>query len=155
MIPTLQRAVAELQRQLAALRQQNRIKLYEEARRHLGIDVTPLDKVDDAVACAEVVTTLLGRVIPFPVIPGTATLHHKIKSRPDLFVEVSTPRPGDIALAPTVGKNIGHVGILGVNNIIMSNDSWTGLFRENYTVSSWIERYVSRKGLRNYWYRLK
>jgi hypothetical protein len=148
--------IGKLTQLLAQLRQTNRVKLYDTARRHIGIDVTPLDKINDDVACAETVTTLLRIVLPdTPIIPGTASLHAYFNKNWNRYELVSSPKTGDIVLSPTIGKNVGHVGIVGLNNTIMSNDSRTGLFVENYTVSSWIERFVTRKGLKVYWYRLK
>lgn len=148
--------IQKLTQLLAELRQTNRVRLYETATRHIGLDVTPLDKINDEVACAETLTTLLRLVHPdTPIIPGTATLHTYLNKHWNRFELVSSPKPGDIVLSPTVGKNVGHVGIVGLNNTIMSNDSRTGLFVENYTVSSWKERFVTRKGLKLYWYRLK
>ena len=55
---------------------------------------------------------------------------------------------GNIVISPTGmgdGSIRGHVGIMGKNDVIMSNDSRTGKWMANYTIETWRERY-SRKG---------
>lgn len=151
--------INQLRAALESLRQTNRIRLYETARQHLGVDVTPGDKVNDEVACAEVVSTLLSRVIPgFPILPGTFTLNEYFKRRSDLFTLTTTPKFGDLVISPTMGKNVGHVGIVGKDSRIMSNNSLLpkkGIFLENYTIGSWYEYFVRRKGLKVFYYTLK
>ncbi|MDO9416323.1 hypothetical protein [Pararhizobium sp.] len=60
---------------------------------------------------------------------------------------------GCIIISPTEGSNIGHVGILGprtgdTNRLIYSNSSSAALWKQNFTVKSWVQRYKTNKGLK-------
>ena len=121
---------------------------------NLGKDVTPKDVIDDEVACAETVTTILQMVYAdMPIITGTYTLWQHMKSPTSNFVEVNEPEPGAIIISPTgTGKYgcIGHVGIIDDNGIIMSNNSFgqhKGQFTQNYTFDTWTERYKNQHGM--------
>lgn len=70
---------------------------------------------------------------------------------------------GGIVISPTrtlsSGKrNVGHVGFLGEGQggarLIYSNSSSAALWKQNFTVQSWIDRYQTRKGLPVYFYPL-
>ena len=66
--------------------------------------------------------------------------------------------PGTIVIAATGegnGSMRGHVGILGENGLIMSSDSSDGLFKGNYDVNSWFQRYAVRGGFPIHYYKLK
>jgi predicted carbohydrate-binding protein with CBM5 and CBM33 domain len=63
---------------------------------------------------------------------------------------VDLPDKGCVIISPTgyagpggILSN-GHTGIVGVDGNIMSNDSATGLFTQNYTIESWRKRYVDQ-----------
>ena len=60
---------------------------------------------------------------------------------------------GAIIISPTEGSNIGHVGLLGPHTgderrLIYSNSSSAAMWKQNFTLGSWIARYRDRKGLR-------
>lgn len=120
--------------------------VYQTALKYLGVDASPSDIVDDVVGCAESVTTILRQHVKMPIIPGTASLYAYMLNSP-LFKRVSIPMPGDIVISPTGmgnGKIQGHTGIVGQNNIIMSNDSFTGKWMANYTILTWRARYADK-----------
>ncbi|MBY3181364.1 hypothetical protein HFO24_06725 [Rhizobium laguerreae] len=60
---------------------------------------------------------------------------------------------GCIIISPTEGSNIGHVGILGPrtgddSRLIYSNSSAAALWKQNFTLKSWVKRYKTTKGLK-------
>ena len=71
---------------------------------------------------------------------------------------------GGIIISPTEprpdgGRNIGHVGILGPktgdgSRLIYSNSSSAAMWKQNFTLDSWIARYRTKKGLRIRFYPL-
>lgn len=127
--------------------------IYKIATDSLGMDVTPLDDVDDVLACAETVTTILKKAGAIDrIIAGTWTLErHLMQSKH--WIPVLTPMAGDVVISATgtskKGKNApfrGHVAIYGMNGVLMSNDSYSGLWQANYTILSWRNRYGKRGG---------
>lgn len=123
--------------------------LYQFALKYLGTDASPADLADDVVGCAETVTTILKAYMGFPVILGTATLYSNLETNPK-FKRVTVPMPGNIVLSPTGmgnGNIQGHVGFVGQNGQILSNDSYTGKFSANFTLDTWNARYRDKGGL--------
>lgn len=118
---------------------------------YLGIDFTPSDNTPDMFACAETVTTLLKSCGVFSqVVTGTWTLNQRLeRGREKGWVQTTNPQPGDIIISPTgMRRNTatsiknGHVGIVGNNGLIYSNDSYTGKWMTHYTLDSWHTRYA-------------
>lgn len=129
------------------------LALYNYAVKFLGVDSSPNDLADDMVGCAETVTTILNKYMGFPIILGTSTLNANLSTNPK-FKRTYTPTPGCIIISPTTPKNVGHVGFVGQNNIILSNDSYTGKFSANYTIATWTARYKNALGLEVIYYTL-
>lgn len=133
------------------------VRLYEETLKCVNTDVTPKDVIPDPVACAETVSTLINKVVPFPIIAGTYSLYEKL-SKDDRFIRVFEPQKGDILIYPTKTGNgnlsNGHAFICGENNLFYSNDSESGLLKQNYTLSTARKRYVELGGFKEYFYRL-
>jgi peptidoglycan hydrolase-like protein with peptidoglycan-binding domain len=129
----------------------NREILHEAALSCLNKDVTPADIVSDEVACAETVNAIYKKAFGKEIGGGASTymLYESLKNNP-LFVKTNSPSAGDIVISPTGHGNgtlsNGHVGIVGVDNSIMSNNSSTGKFTRNFTFESWRTRYVYRGG---------
>lgn len=129
----------------------NREKLYETAVSCLGIDVTPNDLVPDEVGCSDVVNHIHFMAFGEEIGGGASTylLYGALKDSEE-WTKVDSPLPGDIVISPSgyagVGGKLshGHVGIIGNNVMIMSNDSKTGKFLENYTIASWRAYYVDK-----------
>lgn len=126
--------------------------LYETALSCLNTDVTPKDLVPDNVACAETLNAIYARAFGKSIGGGASTynLYNSLLKHLD-FTRVDLPLPGDIIISPTGyskdgGKTLpnGHTGIVGENTKIMSNDSASGLFKANYTIQTWTDRYVSK-----------
>lgn len=119
-------------------------KIYEEAMKRIGTDASPRDLANDFFGCAESVTTILKAVDPrFPIITGTWTLWDYLEKSP-FFVKVTKPVAGDIIINPTSALYTGHVGIFKDDNLIISNDSNSGLFKQNYTLSTWRATYKNK-----------
>lgn len=121
------------------------MKLYKLAKASLGKDIA---KTQDELGCAEAVSGLLNRAygdIPAGVL-STTTLYQKIASSGSYAVTRAVQplsrvaKPGDVILSPTGfgsdPSDHGHVGVAGFYGI-MSNDSATGLFKQNYTFDAW------------------
>jgi len=121
----------------------NQEHLLELARTKVGEDVSPNDIAPDELGCAESVSTLLGLLIKFPIIVSTKVLYETLKND-TRFERTLKLEAGNIIISPTGygnGKVTGHVGICGDNEIIYSNDSDTGTWQPNFTITSWVNRY--------------
>ena len=132
-------------------------RLYITAVGSLGEDITPQDEIPDDVACAEVINKIHEKTFGFPILSiregGASTkLLYYAMVKSSLFQESPEPLSGSIVISPTGLNNRiskiknGHIGIIGLNKIIMSNNSSNGLFEENYTIDSWKKRFVSEGG---------
>lgn len=137
----------------------NRLKLYTQAVSFLGIDASPLDEAPDDVGCADSVSRILKSIFPQSLKGSIATaeLYKQLRASPD-YKLVTEFRAGDIIISPTgMGKTgkikHGHVGIIGEYEEIMSNSSATGLWTNNYTLTSWVDRYRTQGGYPIYFFR--
>lgn len=157
--------VYALMAQLKALTpvETNKEKLYRFAKAALGTDASPYDLASDEYGCADSVNQLFLKAFGRPIaVPGVSTLQLYDLMRADpRFVEVEDGEFGDIVISPTTyGHNPsmsnGHVGICAkYDEGIMSNDSNTGLWRENYNKTSWRKRYVYEGGYPMKFFRIK
>lgn len=140
--------------------------LYNLAKSLLGYHLTLDNSIPQDTGCAEAISkilSLIGQNIPTGGIPGTASLYTWLKSNP-AFEEVTEPNEGVIIISPTGmgnGHVEGHVGIFGGFNVqynndfgILSNDSNTGLFREQWSYSAWKQYYGGYGGLPVYMFNL-
>ena len=132
--------------------------LYAAAVLKLGQDASPKDLVDDDVACAETVSNLIQKIIPsFPTFTGTWTLWAYLK-KDTRFKQMILSEPGCVIISPTGTGNgrlrNGHVGILGKDGIIMSNDSASGLLLENFNLTSWRQKYQAVGGFPVYFFKI-
>lgn len=133
-----------------------REKLYVVARKSLGIDVSPSDNAPDDLACVESLCQILGKVgIETPKTLSTLTFYNWLKKSPR-FIQTTENKVGNIIISPTGKGNgsipHGHTGILGESGWILSNDSATGMWLENYTLQSWIARYRTKGGYPIYYF---
>lgn len=155
-LPGLIRALNYLQGVLQKLLEKKPNPILDRAKASLGIDVSPRDLAPDSLGCAESLTTLLKGIYPeIPIITGTYTLNEYLKSS-KMFQEVKIPNPGCIILSVSGTGNgtvRGHVGIIGENDEIYSNDSHTGLWSKHLSLMLWIERYVQKGELKTYYYK--
>ena len=125
-------------------------KLHETAVSCLGKDVGDSgygDAVDCAVSVNNIVFKAFGDYAGGDI--STYRMYHAIKNNKK-FREVRESLPGDIILSPSGHGNgrisNGHVGIMGENGQIMSNNSKNGLFEVTHTLSSWRAYYQIQGG---------
>lgn len=125
------------------------MKIYQTALTYLGKDASPNDLAPDELACAESVSDIINQAgFPMPIILSTKELYNYLKIN---WLQITTPLAGDVIISPTgLGGNNGitngHTGIVGLNGVIMSNNSATGNFLQNYTLSTWKARYQDKGG---------
>lgn len=137
-------------------------KLYDTMLASVGVDASPADLAPDELGCAETVSTIIKKVLPsFRVITGTWTLWDMFRKSSE-FMLVDTPEPGDIIISPTGMSSkgsrapfVGHAGFIGKRRKIYSNDSYSGLFEQNYTIDHWTARYQVDGGYPIYYFRAK
>lgn len=133
-------------------------QLYEAAKAHLGLHLTLDPSVPPDLGCAECwsfVARFAGIPIPNGGFPGTTGIGSFIRQS-GLFKKANVPTPGTTVLAETgtstKGSPHGHVGIMGQNGWIMSNDSDTGLFVAKYTAATWNAYFSTTLGFpTEYW----
>lgn len=132
-----------------------REKLYNFAKSCLGKDMAP---VQNEFGCAEAVNNVVFQALGYPAGGDVSTYRmYRELFNSTKFKKVSDPLLGDIILSPTgygSGKiPNGHVGIVSDGIKIMSNNSSTFLWEENYTFKSWEDRYVKVGGYPVYYFR--
>lgn len=132
-------------------------KIYQVAKLCLGEHLTLDSTVPADLGCAEAVSYVLGKAglsVPAKGFQGTANLYTWLLQHPD-FKAVTTPTAGGVVISPTgtssKGAPHGHVGIV-LQHGIGSNDSSTGLFKENYTTESWAKYFGVQKGFPVYYF---
>ena len=136
---------------ITALRKSNQGSIYIEALNSLGEDVSP---IYNDLGCVESWATDIYRSNPkrFKEVKGmvSTTVAYKYLKKSKKFIEVLAPEAGDTIISPsgygTGGLKHGHIGIVGVKGIVMSNNSKNSLLEENYTISSWKARYFGIGG---------
>lgn len=138
----------------------NRVKLYATALSYLGVDASPNDLAPDELGCADTVSAIIasafGSIIKYSV--STAEMFNLLDKSPH-FKRVTNFKFGDIIISPTgKGKyphviSNGHVGIVGEDEEVLSNSSATGLFTNNFTITSWVARYRTKGGYPIYFFR--
>jgi hypothetical protein len=131
-------------------------RLYNTAVACLGKDVTPDDRIDDDVDCADTVNTVYALCFAKKIVtPGDSTieLYSAMKNAPLRFKEIDHFVPGAIIISVTGTGNgsleHGHTGICG-KNWIMSNDSQTGKLLANFNYDTWHQRYVILGGFKTH-----
>lgn len=161
----LERLIALLQDYLSNYDASNAGKLYITAVTSLGTDASPNDLAPDEFGCAETVDDIhrkaFGYFIGHGALPSlsTAILFTILRNRVDEWCEVTVPKAGDVVISPTgygnghVDGNHGHVGIVSKDGAIMSNDSASGIFKENYTLASWQQKFAQQGGFPVKFYR--
>lgn len=127
--------------------------LHQAALSFLGKDASPQDHAPDELGCVDsfqqVYKAAFGSA--FSTTLSTAQLYKDFsRSTRVLNVPLQAAKAGDIILCPTGhGTNPamphGHVGIIGEAGTVMSNDSATGKWMQNYSVLTWT-KYFGVKG---------
>jgi hypothetical protein len=83
---------------------------------------------------------------------GTAVFGPELRACFNAVLDEAVVPAGGIVISPTRGSHIGHVGILGPatgddGRLIYSNSSAAALWKQNFNVARWPQRYVETKGL--------
>jgi len=132
----------------------NKKTLLDVCNENLGKDASPQDSAPDELGCVDSVTTLMRQVRPeTPHMLSTVAFNTWLKAN---YTLVDIPQEEDIIISPTVGKKIGHVGIVMENGLIGSNNSFginKGKFTKNYTYDSWVRYFKTKRGLQVLVYR--
>jgi putative peptidoglycan binding protein len=123
--------------------------LGETAISLLGIDVSPLDRSIDDLACVESVDCVLEAALGKKYFNSLSTIDAGkiMKSSPLMFKPTNTPSKGTIIVSTTKGPKHGHIGIYKDSYKIMSNSSSTGIWSQNYNTDTWKNRYINLLGL--------
>ncbi len=104
------------------------------------------------LACAWAVNRIVKRALGAPVGGGLSTFEMAaVLRKKDQLCEA--PFPGAIVISPT-GAKVGHVGIVGAGGAIYSNSSNRERWEQNYTVTSWYQRFRDTKGLPVHFFQL-
>ncbi len=134
--------------------------LYDTAFSFMRKDVSP---TENELGCAESVNFIHREAFGDEIGGGVSTrlMHEALKKRKD-FKEIPSPEMGCIIISPTRANdptNNGHVGICGKDREtdglrrIMSNNSVTYLWDDNFTIDSWNAYYKKKKGLDIFYYK--
>lgn len=133
--------------------------LYDVATSFLGRDASPNDLAPDEYGCAETVSNIIRSAFPelnFPIMLSTRQLFAHLLHSPSFQRIVTEPAYGDIILSATGTGNgslhSGHTGIVGKYGVL-SNDSRSGLFLENYSLASWKLYFEGKGGFPTYFFR--
>ena len=133
-------------------------KMFDAARTFVGHTTSGVPGTDHGnLACAWAVNEVARLALGKPISGrggknglSTAELFEALKARHTKLNTAGDARPGSIIIAPTVGVNHGHVGIVGATTggvnatPVFSNKSRPGIFAQNYTIGSFTEHYASR-----------
>ena len=132
------------------------MSLSEYCATMVGMDASPENKANPAVACAETVSFLARYIVPnFPTILSTFELDKYLSAH---YKRLNSPAPNLIIVSPTGWGNgklsNGHTGIVGDKNIIYSNDSDTGKLGKYWTIKKWADYYAIYGGMPMHYYDL-
>lgn len=135
----------------------NAEKLYNTAKACLDMDMD--QTVPNMVACAASTNAVFKKAFGKAIggLASTAEMYKALK-KDSRFELVEKYEPGCIVISPTgtSTKNSpnGHVGIAGKVNI-MSNNSFTGKWEQNYDLPKWLQYYGLGLGFPTYFFRVK
>lgn len=170
--------ITEIKAQLALLQEELRVvlnphamtlteeKLFSQAKLNFGKHLTLNNAIPAEVGCAECVSKLLSLVgiSDGPLgIPGTASLYEWLVTSPK-FQKIDHPEQGAIIISPTGmgnGSIPGHTGIIGefggkylIDWTIYSNESASGLLKDQWSYERWLSYYQTTGELPIYLFRL-
>lgn len=146
-----------LENEINEIKKSNRELLYEAAKASLGKAIAPTEISE--LGCAIAVNKIHEKAFGTQIGGDTSTyrLYLALKDSP-LFNEVKEPLFGDVVVSPTGFGNgtlpHGHAGYVAKHGIL-SNDSISGLFEQNYTMESWKFKYVTQGGFPMRFFRRK
>lgn len=137
--------------------------LHQAALSFVGKDASPKDQAPDELGCVDSINEVWRAAFGTPLSATLSTARLYAFLRADSRVSQVTlkdAQAGDIIICPTgLGSNPhmphGHVGIVGEEGTVMSNDSATGKWMQNYTVLSWTKYFGVKGGYPIYCFRPK
>lgn len=123
-------------------------KIYQTAKNLLGQNIRVSTK---ELACADSVNFVYNKATGKPIGGTNSTIRMYNSIRKDeRFQKSEFPMRGYVIISPTgFGYGTiehGHVGIIGDNNQIMSNNSNTGLWDSHWTIDKWKNYYQKQGG---------
>ena len=126
--------------------------IYQTVLKNVGKDLTTI--APDELGCAETVSRILEQCFGDKPITISTYYFYQIFKGSEKWKQVYNPIRGDIIISPTgYGKTAhGHIGFIGLNNIIYSNNSLTGKLEPNFTIATWIAQY-SKMGYPTFYFR--
>ena len=147
----------------------NALHLYNTGKISLGRRLTLDSSVPINLGCAQAVSKVLYDTkftsIPKRGLSGTASLLKWCEENPSLFEKLDEPEKGCVIISPTGkgnGVTRGHTGILGElgkmmpdDYAIMSNNSITGKWDTQWSLTRWKDFYGVYGGLPVHYFRLK
>lgn len=120
-------------------------QLLKLAKESVGTNVRSGTAPKD-LGCADALSSLLGKIMDFPNEISTVQLN-KLLSTDKRFKRTLDLNKGNIIMSYTVGDKTGHCGVIIEDEKICSNTSKTGLWEQNYTVSTWVDYFRKKQGL--------
>lgn len=140
----------------------NQEKLYQVAKESLGKDMSPQDLAPDSLACMESVNGVYLAAFGEELLPMSARLSteagYQAMVQDSRLEKTATPTPGCIVISPTgyssKGSQHGHTGIWG-NFDVMSNDSNSGRWTDNYTHDAWYKVFHDTLGFPVFFFNIK
>lgn len=134
---------------------ENNEKILNFCKQNIGRDFTEYD----SLGCADTVNKILKEVLGYEAGGGPSTyrMYESLLTNKNFKkVTTLTAEPGDIILSPTGYGNgavsNGHVGFLGEDGIIYSNNSNTSKLDSHLTASKWKSYYKTKGGFPvTYW----
>lgn len=127
----------------------NREKLHELALSSIGTDASPDDHAPDEFGCSESLSAIIQALHHdfSSEILSTAQLANTLDDD-KRFRRTVIPKRGCIIVSPRTSEINGHCGIWTEGERIISNDSKTGLMKNNYSFASWVKTFKEGRGLR-------
>ena len=134
-------------------------KMFESAKAFVDHDTSQVPDTDGGnLACAWAVNEVTRLALGKPIsVAGrgknglsTIGIFEALQAHHTRLNSASDAGPGTIIIAPTQGTNHGHVGIVGAtagsvdNTDVYSNKSKPGVFKRNYTIKTFTDRYTGK-----------
>lgn len=106
---------------------------------YIGKDASPEDEAPDELGCAESVSKIINRVVPFPTEVSTIKLQKRLETSKYFERVWGREVVGDVMVSPTGsgdGLKTGHTWIYMGEGKWASNSSYTGTWEVNYTTET-------------------
>lgn len=127
-------------------------KLYDTSKLLLGQDLS--HKVSNNLGCAESVSRVLKIAFNDDFFSVSTYNFYQMLRGDKKWRQVYFPVRGDAIISPTgYGNGHGHIGIISDNNIIHSNNSYTGKWSAFYTIPKWKDYYGREKKFPVFYFR--